>query len=69
MEQLEASIERAEAYHTMLEKAAASKKARGPVATTEAETQTYEEELETFFPGSAQAAEREDLLSGDVGTL
>lgn len=50
----------------MLEKAAASKKARGPVATTEAETQTYEEELETFFPGSAQAAEREDLLSGEV---
>jgi len=41
----------------MLVKAAETKKNGPPPVLQDVETQTYEEELETFFPGSGQPDE------------
>ena len=57
MEELEQGIEQAESYHAMLVKAAETKKNGPPPVLQDVETQTYEEELETFFPGSGQPDE------------
>ena len=60
VEDLETAIDRAEGYHTMLVKAAERKQSQGPPTLVDVETQTYEEELATFFPVDDDDASDDD---------